>query len=765
MNFYRRRPFALAISLCLAVSAAVLLLPGVFKIILALVIPIVAFVIIRLLKHFGVTGICNLDSVPFVLVTSALSMCLLLTSFAYYDIYAAGYDDLTDGSITAVVTDVRSQKTYGAVYAVRLESLDGKKLRGKGLLRSENAAALSAGDVINAVVSFVPAGEFYESYEVTRQELLSDGYVFSCHAEDTVSVIGHKTTPEVFFTRLRGELGAMMSLYTDRDANALANALFLGDRSGLGRIYRDFSVSGIIHILSLSGMHLAILTGGIERLLRLCGIRGRMKSIPIFIFIAFYVSLTGFLMSVVRAALMVLLMYLAEAVDSRADTLTSLFVSVGIIVLVNPPAITDISLQLSFCATLGVILFTEAFEQRASERASGKRNVFADEIVLPFLGSIAAAVGATVFVLPLQWLYFGELSLVGIPATLLMSVVCEVLLLLYPMLLVLGIMGLNSVCYLLGGAVDMLSDIAAVGAEFTAGLASCVSLGYSFALPLLICLVSAVVFMAVKNVRSWISALVPVCLFFILYLGGVQLYDNAHNDDAFVDYVNYKTHDALVLTSERKTMIVDISNGSGVLLERARSCGDSRYITEVDTLLLTDASSKHINSLGTFLKYNVVRNVLIPVSDGEKRLYAHKLAEIAEEYGAAAVLYSAEGSREVRFGDLVLSFAEREYLSRSAKPLEAIKISCGDRDAVYLNRSSWESGTLWHLTDSAEYIFFGGNGPNYRKSPELSLPDSAEIISVPDDVYLAMLGDALVGYDGTITVGEYASAELSPVIK
>ncbi len=761
MNFYRRRPLTLSISICLAVSAAVSNLSGVIKLVFAFMLPLACVAVIMLLCHHGITEICGLKSTPFAIITVALCMCFTLTSYAYHDVYAAGYGKLDDGRLTVVVTDIKSQLSYGSVYVVRMKELNGEKIGGKGLLGSSGANSLSVGDVVEADAVFVSTEEFYGVIDTSRS-LLADGYLFTCRADGEVKITGRTLTPEVFLARLRHSFAAKMSKYMDDDSSALANALFLGDRSGLEKIYRDFVVSGVVHVLALSGMHLSILAGGLERFLRVFGIRGKLRVVPIILFVLFYTALTGFLMPVVRAAIMLVLVYVAELIDSRSDAVTSLFVSVGLIVLAAPAALFDISLQMSFFATLGVILFAEELSCYEQNVGTVTKYGIWRKPLFRILGSAVSSIGASLFVLPLQWLYFGKFSLLGIPATIIMSTLCEGLLIVYPFLLICGMAGLDLAAYVFGAVADFITKIVSRAADFTAGILPLVSFEYPFSLPLLICLISAIVFMVIKNYKSWIMALVPISLFFTLYLGSVAIYDYINYHDMELDFVNYKSHDSIVLVSERQAMVVDISNGSGTVLSLAGDCVCDRYITEIDTLLLTDASSKHINAVRSFLKYNVTRRVLIPVpADDTKYSSAEAIAKIAVGYGADAIFYSFEDGGELRFGELTLTFSGRDYLSRSVQPMEVIRISGGGKSAAYLSRSSWESDRLWNFAVESEYLIFGNNGPNYKAPPRLPFSQRTENIFVVSDEYLSDLGGICLEFDRGITVGNYYSVDLA----
>ena len=103
---------------------------------------------------------------------------------------------------------------------------------------------------------------------------------------------------------------------SDAETGGLLGAILLGDRTYLsGQTSLDFSRIGISHVLALSGMHLAILILGIEKLLSLIGISKKARYIITIILTLAYVALTGFSVSVVRAGIMLIIRSLLHLIS------------------------------------------------------------------------------------------------------------------------------------------------------------------------------------------------------------------------------------------------------------------------------------------------------------------------------------------------------------------------------------------------------------------------------------------------------------------
>ncbi len=461
MNFYRRRPLASAISLCIAVSAAAAFLGKAAKLVLIAAVLAAIFVMPFIFRRREKHLLFNIPSAVFVIMCGALALCMLLSSFAYFNIYAEGYASFDEAEIRAVITEVKSQNSYSGLYKIRLVSVDGTENRGGGLFLDESGTSFALGDVIRVRAEFCDIKDVYDYGDTAKFSVFADGCVFACRTEERADVVGICNDVEVRLAKLRDTLCAKLSLHLDRDSAALSKALILGERDELGRLRRDFNYLGITHILALSGLHLAVMTGAVEGMLLRLRMKRRLRIVCIILAVGLYVILTGLLMSVVRSAFMLVISYAASLVSEDNDRVTSLSFAIWVIILINPAALFDVSLQLSFLATLGVILLRESADDIMP---SGKfRNPFVKTLVRSAKGllrNICASIGALLFVLPLQWLYFREISAVSVPATLIMAFLCEGLLILLVPYLLFSAAGLGFICQILSVPVVFMCDYA-----------------------------------------------------------------------------------------------------------------------------------------------------------------------------------------------------------------------------------------------------------------------------------------------------------------
>ena len=137
----------------------------------------------------------------------------------------------------------------------------------------------------------------------------------------------------------------------------LLNGILFGTKATLSRDLMDALITtGTLHIVALSGMNITILSGLISTTL-LWVVGRRLASVLTILLIIGFVWFVGASPSIVRAGIMGGISLLAIVFGRQTWGLLAWILAVGIMLLLNPEWISDISFQLSAGATLGIILF------------------------------------------------------------------------------------------------------------------------------------------------------------------------------------------------------------------------------------------------------------------------------------------------------------------------------------------------------------------------------------------------------------------------
>ena len=189
----------------------------------------------------------------------------------------------------------------------------------------------------------------------------------------------------------------------------LANGLVLGARGGFDAdLKQEFINTGTIHIIALSGYNITIVAEGVMKVLILFLSQTVSIVFGIFIIILFII-MTGGTATAIRAGIMAVILLFARMTGRTYDAGRALLIAGILMIAYNPRTITDISFQLSFLATFGVLFITPL--------------VIGWVRFLPmrfkFRELVATTMGATISVLPILIYQTGVVSIVSIPTNIL----------------------------------------------------------------------------------------------------------------------------------------------------------------------------------------------------------------------------------------------------------------------------------------------------------------------------------------------------------
>lgn len=189
---------------------------------------------------------------------------------------------------------------------------------------------------------------------------------------------------------------------------SLASGLITGGKQGLGTDLLDaFIVAGLVHIVVLSGYNVMIVAEGVLRAFSF--LSRRASAVLAGVVIALFVLAAGAGAASIRAGLMAGLGLVARATGRTYAVVRALLVVAAVMLLMNPLLLAfDPGFQLSFVATLGLILLAPIIELRLS----AIRSAFWRDL-------IATTLAAQIAVLPLLLYQTGLFSLVSLPANLL----------------------------------------------------------------------------------------------------------------------------------------------------------------------------------------------------------------------------------------------------------------------------------------------------------------------------------------------------------
>lgn len=217
--------------------------------------------------------------------------------------------------------------------------------------------------------------------------------------------------------RARGE--AVIAALIPNPEAALLTGILLGREGGISAdVMNAFRTTSTAHIIAISGFNITVIAGALLKMLtRSLGRRWAVAmTIPA---VALYAVFVGADPPVVRAAIMGGIGLVALLLGRRSDALNALAVSALLMTAIRPQAIWDVGFQLSFAATLGMILYAAPLHRRVGAFLSARIPAAWGKVVVGWFGdALAATLAAQVLTLPLTVAYFHNLSPISIVANL-----------------------------------------------------------------------------------------------------------------------------------------------------------------------------------------------------------------------------------------------------------------------------------------------------------------------------------------------------------
>ncbi len=496
--------------------------------------------------------------------------------------------------------------------SVTLKLTDDTLPKSKVLVTDYNGAftELQPGDILSIELEFRSARERYNTED---DYYLASGIFLRACLEGEYTLIGHRTAAFLDWPKeLSHSLKAhILELFPD-DVAPLMKALLTGDKSQLyedDELYVSLRVSGLSHIIAVSGMHVSFIIS----LLSLFTGRRRITAFLGIPLVWFFAAVMGFGPSVTRASYMITLLLVAPILRRENDPPTSLSAALLLLLLINPQSVGSISLQLSFAAMAGILLVTP----RIYKSIAGlyyDRSDFIIKFLAALNGVFSASVGALIFTTPLVALHFGYVSLYSIPTNILcLWAMSTAFMLGYPICIVGAI--IMPMGQALAWLISWLPRYVSVLVKFIAKLPWAALYTYNNLIAWWIVFVYAVLILPwlFKGKKSY-RPLIPICCCLItLPIVAFISRDMSINSPA-VTAVDVGQGQCIVATTDRGLVVIDCGGkGSG---ENAGDCAAEFILSggyrDVELMVLTHLHDDHANGVERLMNYVNVKRIALP---------------------------------------------------------------------------------------------------------------------------------------------------------
>ena len=702
---------------------------------LAIFILILYFTLKKCQEKLGISVLC----VVFVIAA-------FISSLSRIDIPQKKAQSL-EGDRKAVISiiDMEYSTEYSCAYVGKIERIENADTSVRALVVTAFKSDISIGDVVYANVSLMDmqtvalgssgSEKTNDSSIIMMAVIYEPNDMISDRFDRELPLLDKlfaKNGIYVVMSQLKDVVSQRIDNFIGKWAGGLANGFLLGDRSGISAsTIRDFRRAGASHLFAVSGLHISILIGAVELLLKKLLVPKNVRCVILSLGALGLLCLTGFSMSAMRSVFMLWIVYMTFLFSEENDSPTTLFFAVSIIILIFPYAVYELGLWMSFIATLGLVTLYPIAEKKIRNQRV-RKTVFAPviKVLKTVLLSACMTVVASMFLLFISCAVFGEISITSVPANIMLSPLAAIFLPLCTLTVIFG--GVPIIGAIFAYAARALcAAILWVIDVFSAPSWAMVSLRYNFA-PFLVVVFTVILCagLIIKIRRKWLFVIPPLA--FAIAFTSCVIGFNATNGKELKYYSN-STREIISVTNDDELAIIDLSNGYYSEFYDSMSDASSKGATEIQSIVLTKLGKRYVSCFDRLFRSDVVRELYIPqpISDDEIEC-AKTLVSLALECEVSVHLYDNTSTIELCSG--IAARVLRAQLDD--KYAVSVFVSGGEKmigytDALMADTTICED--VNNFIRKCDTMIIGNNGmPNDPYAFEV--PSSAKVIFASEDL-------------------------------
>lgn len=568
------------------------------------------------------------------------------------------YNTSESVEIVAKVTSEAQEKEYKNTYKIKVLEINKYKKDINLYLNIDKKKDLKYGDIIKIKGKY-KAPDIQRNYGgFSYREYLKTLNIYGNVTAERIEVIekSKKNDISFFIHQIKENVKLNAKKYLDEETYSIYLGLILGDTSYIeDDTKEEFRNSNMSHILAVSGMHITYIVLGIVLFLsKLSG--KKIAKILSIIVLVFYITITGFSPSIIRACSTAIIMLVGGIINRKSDVWTSMSISLFIILIHNPFLITNIGLQFSYMGTLGIIILNKnVMKILTSKKNTDKHKIrkfkihktkFNEKFISKFKEIIAVSISAQIFILPLTIFHFNTIGLYFLITNLLLSLIIGPVIILgflFLTLLILNLSILNIFSFPIKWGIKIILFITQIG-----------NFPYSkiyVATPKVFVLIIYFVFVIVlnyiytactnksptnsnlrvkymlqllkynirkysKKIISFVILIIFLSIFVVLFIQKslkIHFVDVGQGDCCFIETPGNKT----ILIDGGGSELGSYDVGKNTLLPYILDRG----YTKIDYIFISHFDTDHVQGLLTILKELQVENVIIAKQKEESQNY------------------------------------------------------------------------------------------------------------------------------------------------
>lgn len=315
-------------------------------------------------------------------------------------------------ALKAIVSERLKPNAYSEKYYVNTQSIDKHPVSGKLLLIvpiDSLKQNLQAGDVLYIYDDLKPISASLNPYQFNYAEYMAGQNVFhQVKLKGNYIKTGQEKNFDYYIDHLRQALTDSFSIHHySPEVNNMIKALLFGQRQDMdAETNANYTNAGVVHILAISGLHIAVLFYILNLILKPLNRVHRkgklLQLILVLVFLWLFAFISGLSASVVRSVVMFSFVSIGLYFNRSSNIYNSIAVSMLFLLLAKPMFLFDVGFQLSYAAVISIVALQPLYKNLRLSKYKAV-NYITDTVLI----SLVAQIG----VLPLSLYYFNQFPL------------------------------------------------------------------------------------------------------------------------------------------------------------------------------------------------------------------------------------------------------------------------------------------------------------------------------------------------------------------
>ena len=454
--------------------------------------------------------------------------------------------------IQGVISERLKPNDYSQKYFLKVKSVSNIPASGKILALAPLKKELSTGDNIAFTNNLSPIAKPLNPYQFDYSSYMAKQNVFhQITLKNNYIITGQEKNADYYIESLRNILINSFSIHSyNPETTNIIKALLFGQRQDMDKdTVQNYTDAGVIHILAISGLHIAILfyiLNLIIKPLKRLGNKGRLTHLLLILaFLWLFALITGLSASVVRSVVMFSFIIIGMYFNRSAPTYHSVAVSMLFLLIVNPNFLFDAGFQLSYLSVFAILIIYPLFKGSRISKYKAV-NYIADTALL----SLIAQIG----VLPLSLYYFHQFPLLFLIANIIVVPLSTLILIVAVMVLTLNFIYPDAAIILgklLGLLIHWMDNCIDWITSFDNLVLKDIPFTFLLNLSLYFIITLTIIWLYKKSYKNTIAMLCSILLFQTVYTYTKR---------------NSQNTDELIIFNNRNSTLLAIKNTEGITL-------------------------------------------------------------------------------------------------------------------------------------------------------------------------------------------------------